>query len=143
MEHTAPGSPVPRARPPGPPPAGGSPSWSAWAPTPRRCPTPGRPRLATRPRRSNWPSPPDRQPPWTSQPGWSRCRRVALAETAIPTLGPRNGACLRDQAGARCDQRRPGPLDSPVAGPSPAVRGYSSVGRALPWHGRGQGFNSP
>ncbi len=24
-----------------------------------------------------------------------------------------------------------------------ALRGYSSVGRALPWHGRGQGFNSP
>ena len=22
-------------------------------------------------------------------------------------------------------------------------RGYSSVGRALPWHGRGQGFDSP
>jgi hypothetical protein len=23
------------------------------------------------------------------------------------------------------------------------VRGYSSVGRALPWHGRGQEFDSP
>ncbi len=24
-----------------------------------------------------------------------------------------------------------------------AIRGFSSVGRALPWHGRGQGFESP
>ena len=26
---------------------------------------------------------------------------------------------------------------------APVIRGFSSVGRALPWHGRGQGFESP
>ena len=34
------------------------------------------------------------------------------------------------------DRRRPTAIVS-------ALRGCSSVGRALPWHGRGQGFDSP
>ena len=33
--------------------------------------------------------------------------------------------------------------DSPRCYRHPLVRGCSSVGRALPWHGRGLGFNSP
>ena len=30
-----------------------------------------------------------------------------------------------------------------LAGAIRAVGGYSSIGRALAWHARGQGFNSP
>ena len=56
-----------------------------------------------------------------------------------------------EETGSR-RHRRDATRDPPnaVGGPTRAAtivarttRGYSSVGRALPWHGRGQGFNSP
>ena len=121
---------------------------------------------AARPRPTRWPT--SRSPPPTR-----RCWSTTTVEFPVQVNGKvRAQVTVAADADAapskRCPRatRSPSVVNAPSAGSSPCPaarqlrawahgergeptatvvipRGYSSVGRALPWHGRGQGFDSP